>query len=52
MKVQLTYPEPRPDGLDALMFVFGCFGSLFKEIGVEILFDLVMLVLEAFVSSL
>lgn len=52
MKVQLTYPETRPDGVDALMFIFGCFGSLLKEIGVEILFDLIMLVLEAFVSFL
>lgn len=52
MKGQLTYPERRPDGLDLLDLTFGAFGSLLAEIGLEILLDLIMFVLEALVSFL
>lgn len=44
----LPYPERRSGGLDAVIFGDFASRSLLEEIGLEILLDLIMFVLEAF----
>ena len=48
----LPYPERRSDGLDAVIFGDFASRSPLEEIGLEILLDLIMFVLEAFATFL